>query len=85
MLEDRLCECGNLQTEQHVLDVCPRTQHLRDMFGFATIQQASTDFTHESHVKYSLKYLGLMNDYCMYRVLPIIIAIYGNVHTVSPP
>ena len=25
-MEERLCVCGQIQTEQHVIEICPRTQ-----------------------------------------------------------
>ena len=33
-VEERLCPCGEVQTELHVVQSCPLTQHLRDQFSF---------------------------------------------------
>ncbi len=44
-VEERLCECGNVQSEQHVLETCPRTQRIRDMYGFSTLHQVFSVFT----------------------------------------
>ncbi len=37
-LEERVCVCGDVQTEQHVAQHCPHTQHLRQHHGFSSIQ-----------------------------------------------
>ncbi len=37
-LEDRLCVCGQVQTEVHVVTSCPLSQNLRDIYGFSDIQ-----------------------------------------------
>ena len=36
-VEERLCPCGEVQTEEHVVTHCPRTQRLRDEYGFGSI------------------------------------------------
>ena len=36
---ERLCQCGDIQTEKHVFDSCPFTQIVRDEFGFVTWDQ----------------------------------------------
>ena len=38
-LEERLCVCGNIQTEEHVVSQCPHTQHLRNVHNFTTIRE----------------------------------------------
>ena len=38
-LEERLCSCGAVQSELHVLEDCPLTQHIRDMYSFNNLQQ----------------------------------------------
>lgn len=37
-IEERLCPCGCIQTETHVVQDCPSTQHVRDSHDFVTIQ-----------------------------------------------
>ena len=37
-LEERLCPCGNIQTEEHVAQYCPRTQRLRENYDFSSIE-----------------------------------------------
>ena len=36
-MEERLCSCGLIQTEEHVISVCPLSQNLRDNYGFSRI------------------------------------------------
>ena len=33
-LEERLCSCGVIQTEKHVIEECPKTQYIRNRFNF---------------------------------------------------
>ena len=36
-MEERLCSCGLIQSEEHVISVCPLSQNLRDNYGFSRI------------------------------------------------
>lgn len=36
-LAERLCVCGDVQTEVHVIESCPLTQHIRDTFSLSSI------------------------------------------------
>ena len=36
-IEERLCICGRIQSEIHVVEECPRTEHLREEFRFRSI------------------------------------------------
>ena len=48
-LEERVCVCGDIQTEVHVVQYCTLTQNLRDLHGFSTIQDIFNErFSHES-------------------------------------
>ncbi len=38
-MNERLCPCGAVQTEIHVIQSCPRTQHIRDQYHFCTVDQ----------------------------------------------
>lgn len=40
---ERLCQCGDVQTEMHVIESCPLTQTVRDQFGFTTWAQLIDD------------------------------------------
>ena len=42
-MDERLCECGSVQTERHVLQDCPHTQHIRDHHRFEIIEQVFSD------------------------------------------
>ena len=36
---ERLCPCGEVQTELHVLELCPLTQHIRSQYNFTSWAQ----------------------------------------------
>ena len=36
-IEERLCSCGMIQTEEHVVSQCPRSQHIREEYNFTCI------------------------------------------------
>ena len=38
-LDERVCVCGCVQTEFHVVEHCPNTQHLRQTYGFNTMPE----------------------------------------------
>ena len=38
-VEERLCVCGAVQDEKHIIEHCPRTQHLREQFNFSTVNE----------------------------------------------
>ena len=44
-LEERLCVCGSVQTEKHVVEDCPNTQHFRDFYGIHTLNDLFSSFT----------------------------------------
>ena len=47
-VEERLCGCGLLQTERHVIEVCPLTDHLRNYYNVNVFEDLFTDvFPHE--------------------------------------
>lgn len=37
-VEERLCSCGHIQTEQHVVEDCARTQHIRQQYNISTMK-----------------------------------------------
>ncbi|MPC71016.1 hypothetical protein E2C01_065283 [Portunus trituberculatus] len=37
-LEERLCPCGLVQTETHVIESCPLTLHLRNMYNITSVK-----------------------------------------------
>ena len=38
-VEERVCTCGAVQTELHVVESCPHTQPIRDLYRFDSWQQ----------------------------------------------
>ena len=51
-LEERLCECGYIQTEVHVVEHCTLTEHLRNIHNFSRIHELFSDkFSHASTCK----------------------------------
>ena len=36
-LEERLCICGQVQTEQHVIEMCPRTENIRRQWNITSM------------------------------------------------
>ena len=42
-VEERLCRCGGIQDEKHVITHCVHTQHIRNMYGFNTINELFSD------------------------------------------
>ena len=42
-VEERLCDCGLIQTERHVLEECPKTQHLRNSYGIRSLNDLFYD------------------------------------------
>ncbi len=41
--EDRLCECGLVQTERHVAQHCPLSQGVRDSYQFTTLEEVFSE------------------------------------------
>lgn len=37
-LEERLCECGEIQSERHVIEQCPKSAELRRQHGITTME-----------------------------------------------
>ena len=47
-VEQRLCQCGQVQTEHHMMEDCPRSQYIRDLYGFNSMEYLmleSNDFS----------------------------------------
>ena len=38
-VEQRLCPCGSVQTEPHVMESCPMTENVRRRFGYTSWTQ----------------------------------------------
>ncbi len=50
LLEERLCSCGLVQTEAHVIESCPLSLHLRNMYNITTVEELLLDRTDYSIV-----------------------------------
>ena len=42
-LEERLCSCGSVQSEEHVVSFCPVSQHIRTAYNFTYITELLSD------------------------------------------
>ena len=51
-IEERLCECGLVQTEKHVIECCPKTQQLRNKFGIRTLSELFSDIDNSVQCKF---------------------------------
>ena len=59
-IEERLCICGQVQTEEHVINDCPISQHIRDMYRFSSISDLMSDnFPNETLCKIIYQILNL--------------------------
>ena len=59
-MEERLCSCGEVQSEVHVVNICPLSQHIRSCYGFTCIDDLmSGRFTNEDVCKIIYKILSL--------------------------
>ena len=56
-VEERLCQCGQVQTERHVLEECPRSQHIRDLHSFNSMENLileRDDYANVCHIVHSI-------------------------------
>ena len=59
-MEERLCSCGYIQSEEHVISSCPLSQSLRDNYNFANINDLFTrNFAKETLCKFIFEALEL--------------------------
>ena len=59
-IEERLCSCGEIQSEVHVINNCPLSQQFRDEYGFTDITDLMSDkFSNEVLCKIIYKILNL--------------------------
>ena len=55
--EQRLCQCGQVQTEHHVIEECPISQHIRDLYGFMSLENLmleNDNYPHVCHIVHSI-------------------------------
>ena len=61
-VEERLCVCGQVQTEQHVVEHCPITSDIRVRYGLYRIQDLFNDkYSNDISVKITHDILNLFN------------------------
>ena len=59
-MEERLCSCGDIQSEVHVLSHCPVSQHIRDEYDFSCVTELMSErFTDEVLCKIIFRILNL--------------------------
>ena len=42
-VEERLCSCGQVQTERHVVEACPLTENIRQMYDITRLEDLFND------------------------------------------
>ena len=58
-MEERLCVCGQVQTEQHVVEQCPITSDIRVRYGLYRIDLFNRKYSDEVSVKITHDILNL--------------------------
>ena len=59
-MEERLCSCGSIQTENHVVSQCPISQHIREEYDFSSVSDImSGNFEDEISCKIIYRILNL--------------------------
>ena len=38
-MEERLCPCGQIQTESHIIEQCHMSLHIRQVHGFSSVDE----------------------------------------------
>ncbi len=61
-LAERVCTCGDVQTEEHVIQFCPLRQHILDIYCISIIQELCT-----TKGKYALVYKTVWDVIQVYR------------------
>ena len=52
-IEERLCVCGQIQTEQHVIEACPRTYPIRIQYNISSMSDLlveRSDYANVCHI-----------------------------------
>ena len=52
-MEERLCVCGQVQTEQHVIEACPRTHPIRTQYNISSMKDLlveRADYANVCHI-----------------------------------
>ena len=61
-IQERLCTCGEIQTERHVTEYCPMTEHIRNTYQFNSMEMLFSDmFTPRTMCKITYDILSTYN------------------------
>ena len=60
-IEERLCECGEVQTEKPVVEYCPKAQQLRNKYGVTTLHGLFSNCGNDTQCKFIHDILKLYN------------------------
>ena len=57
-VEERLCSCGRVQDEKHIIEHCPRTEHIRQEHRIDTVATLLTMENYAHMCKICFEYLN---------------------------
>ena len=55
--DQRLCQCGQIQSERHVIEECPLSQHIKDLYNVNSLENLfleRNDFSTICHICHSI-------------------------------
>lgn len=61
-VENRLCECGAVQTEEHVLTTCPKIENIRNRFTNVNFSDITAVFADEHAFEICYEVLNVFID-----------------------
>ena len=56
-IEERLCQCGQIQTERHALETCIISQHVRDIHSLSSLENLlleRNDYANVCHIVHTI-------------------------------
>ena len=56
-MDQRLCQCGLVQTERHVVEACTLSQHIRNLHNFRSLENLFLeieDYSKACHIAHSI-------------------------------
>ena len=56
-IEERLCQCGQIQTERHVVETCILSQHVRDIHSLSSLENLvleRNDYANVCHIVHTI-------------------------------
>lgn len=81
-MEERLCTCGAVQTERHVVEDCSITQDVRQIYGQGALEDLyDRKFSNEDFCKFIHRILNLYNlenfSVCYFVKVLFLFVFYG--------